>query len=353
MRTGDIKDREWIVQWSGGWSLLSSSYFGYEYTETIAHYLGASIPHAVLVSHNGFSTCYYAREELDAFGESLAKKVEADRTVATKWCADLKKRTDKITAVMDRVKQGNVSEGGFEEFVDALDYYVPPHAAVKRVVDYLPAGMLQELLPAFTDARLYAEKVYTESEKTMQLFAEWIAAKHGIEPQLVLCLVKEEIPALFKSGKFPPVKTLQERFENSALIFYRGKGELFSGSKVNGLESALTAKQSKDCLRGRAAFPGRAEGVARVVLDPKKPGIFNKGDVLVTGMTRPEYLPLIVKASAVVTDGGGVLSHAAITSRELKKPCVIGTVNGTKLLKGGEMVEVDADKGEVRILKLH
>ncbi|MDD1444202.1 PEP-utilizing enzyme, partial [Dolichospermum sp. ST_sed3] len=66
-------------------------------------------------------------------------------------------------------------------------------------------------------------------------------------------------------------------------------------------------------------------------------------------MTRPDFVPLMKKAGAVVTDAGGILSHAAIVSRELNKPCIIGTEVATNILKDGDIVEVDADKGIVRI----
>ncbi len=76
-----------------------------------------------------------------------------------------------------------------------------------------------------------------------------------------------------------------------------------------------------------------------------------KGDVLVANMTRPEYVILMKKAKAIVTDEGGLTSHAAVISRELGIPCIIGTQIATKVLKDGDLVEVDADKGIVRKVK--
>ena len=72
------------------------------------------------------------------------------------------------------------------------------------------------------------------------------------------------------------------------------------------------------------------------------------GDVLITSMTTPDFVPLMQKACAIVTDIGGLLCHAVIMSRELGKPCVIGTKIATQVFKDGDMVEVDADKGVVR-----
>jgi pyruvate,water dikinase len=75
-----------------------------------------------------------------------------------------------------------------------------------------------------------------------------------------------------------------------------------------------------------------------------------KNDILVTSMTRPEFLPIMKKAAAIVTDEGGVTCHAAIISRELKIPCVIGTTCATTSLKDDDRVLVDADHGLVEIL---
>jgi pyruvate,water dikinase len=75
------------------------------------------------------------------------------------------------------------------------------------------------------------------------------------------------------------------------------------------------------------------------------------GDVLISTMTTPDFVVLMHKAGAIVTDIGGMLCHAAIVSREINKPCVIGTKFATKIFKDGDMVEVDADKGVVKIIK--
>jgi pyruvate,water dikinase len=76
-----------------------------------------------------------------------------------------------------------------------------------------------------------------------------------------------------------------------------------------------------------------------------------KGEILVSPMTMPDFLPAMKKAAAFVTDEGGMACHAAIVAREIKKPCVVGTKNATKILKDGDLVEVDANNGVVRILK--
>jgi phosphohistidine swiveling domain-containing protein len=76
-----------------------------------------------------------------------------------------------------------------------------------------------------------------------------------------------------------------------------------------------------------------------------------KGDILVTGMTLPDYVPVMKIASAIITNEGGITCHAAIVSRELGIPCIVGTKIATQVLQDGDLVEVDADKGIVKIIE--
>ena len=89
----------------------------------------------------------------------------------------------------------------------------------------------------------------------------------------------------------------------------------------------------------------------RVALVPTESHLLEEGEILVTSMTSPDYVPAMHRASAIVTNEGGLLSHAAIMSREFGKPCIVGTKVATKVLKTGDLVEVDAEKGVVRILE--
>ncbi len=77
----------------------------------------------------------------------------------------------------------------------------------------------------------------------------------------------------------------------------------------------------------------------------------NKGDILVSIATNPDIVPAMKKAAAIITEQGGITSHAAIVSREFNTPCIIGTKIATKVLHDGDLVEVDADKGIVKIIK--
>lgn len=104
-------------------------------------------------------------------------------------------------------------------------------------------------------------------------------------------------------------------------------------------------------LRGFIANVGKATGKVVIINRISDFEKFKEGDILVSSMTRPEMIPIMKMAAAFVTDEGGITCHAAIVAREMKKPCVIATKIATQVLKDGDMVEVDAEKGIVRIIK--
>lgn len=103
-------------------------------------------------------------------------------------------------------------------------------------------------------------------------------------------------------------------------------------------------------LRGLIANHGLAKGKAKIVKTAYEIGKVKNGDILFAPTTAPSFIIGMKKAAAFVTDEGGITSHAAIVSREMGKPCIIGTKIGTKMFKDGDLVEVDANKGIVRKL---
>ena len=100
-------------------------------------------------------------------------------------------------------------------------------------------------------------------------------------------------------------------------------------------------------LSGSPASPGIGTGPVKILKSPKEIGKISKGDVLVAPMTSPDYVPAMKKSAAIITDQGGQTSHAAIVSRELGIPCVVGTEEATKKLKDGEIVTVNGEAGQI------
>jgi len=110
-------------------------------------------------------------------------------------------------------------------------------------------------------------------------------------------------------------------------------------------KSSNSDARSVDPIKGFIANKGLVRGIVKIILSSKE------GDILVTTMTSVDFVPVMEKAGAFVTNEGGITSHASIVAREMNKPCIIGTQNATQVLRDGDLVEVDADKGIVKIVK--
>ena len=151
----------------------------------------------------------------------------------------------------------------------------------------------------------------------------------------------------------------KEQLLERSLVAFQGVYWPISGDILIGVEAIKKnmelATDNKDDqsteVKGQVAFRGKITGRVCVVMRDSDFPKFKEGDILVASMTRPEFVPLMKMASAFVTDEGGITCHAAIVARELKKPCIIGTKIATKVLKDGDLVEVDADNGIVKIIK--
>ena len=132
------------------------------------------------------------------------------------------------------------------------------------------------------------------------------------------------------------------------VFIVQARPETFWVSKQSRQEPVTaTTGERKVIVKGLAASPGIAMGKARVLLDIKDAKEFKKGEILVTRMTDPDWVPVMKVASAIITDEGGITSHAAIVSRELGIPAIVGTKDATKLLRTGQEITVDATRGVV------
>ncbi len=163
-----------------------------------------------------------------------------------------------------------------------------------------------------------------------------------------------EIYKLIKQGKIGPshISLMRERLCYYFLLLEDGKISEESGDKAKKIINKLLTpldNQIKE-LKGTIAYKGKVTGKVRLILIEYQAQNLKEGEILVSSMTDPDMVPAMKKAGAIVTDEGGITCHAAIVARELGKPCIIGTKIATKILKDGDLVEVDANNGIVKKL---
>lgn len=169
----------------------------------------------------------------------------------------------------------------------------------------------------------------------------------------LLNAIPAELAALL--GNSIPVPSLADRSRLGVYATIGNRQITLSGKKANQfIKKFVIVKQEekdKHAMHGIPVSPGLAQGKVRLVFYNQDFSKFKSGEILVAYQTMVHFLPIMKKANAIITQFGGLTSHAAIVARELKKPCVVGVKGVTKLLKTGDWVEVDAKHGIVRKLR--
>ena len=352
-KTNTLFNQIWIKRWAGSYTFISCDYWGKQYHSSLKKHLGIGFDHCLFIHKQGVVSFFLLKDEFHNFGKKMSEIAVKNPSRAKKWLTALKENTDHITLLMKKLMGKLPTFKEYEKFLFYYNRHLPFHNFMKKTVDFLPQQAGEVLLPLFKEARVYSEHVYSDTERFFRGLAKVIAKQSGYNHNNLTCLSQKELEKYLKTKKLPPEKILKKRYKCSALLFKKGKSSFLFDEKVKKIEKQIfdTLHDNKNDIKGSIAYTGIATGIARIVLDPHKPGKFNNGDILVTGMTRPEFLPLVQKASAIVTDAGGVLCHAAIIARELKKPCIVGTEIATKLIKGGQTIRVDAENGVISVIK--
>ncbi|PJA47283.1 hypothetical protein CO172_02315 [Candidatus Uhrbacteria bacterium CG_4_9_14_3_um_filter_36_7] len=178
-----------------------------------------------------------------------------------------------------------------------------------------------------------------------------MAKRRGVDPELTKQMLLEEVGSWFIDNTLG-IDELRERQNRCVAFWKEGETRVYTGSEeFDGIHSILLGENKEDDaqdLRGLVACLGRARGTARIVKSVEEISKVQDGDILVAVMTRPDYVVAMKKAAAIVTDEGGITSHAAIVSRELGVPCIIATKKATKIFKDGDFLEVNAHHNWVR-----
>lgn len=184
---------------------------------------------------------------------------------------------------------------------------------------------------------------------------ENIAKRMHIDLEDVSFIQESEILA-FLDGKLKISKKLLANRKKGFAVYLDNRKKLIclygaDIQKVLKMFSLLGDEEEIKDINGRVASKGTASGKVVIVKGVKDLAKVREGDIIVAITTHPDYVSAMKKAAAIVTDEGGITSHAAIVSREFGIPCIVGTKSATHLLNDGDRVEVDAIEGRVKILK--
>lgn len=352
-------------------SLIDVSAWHRGYTEGMKKWLGWSYSDSVFYIHDGYTEIMRpSHEHFVDFRDCVISRIESDST----WFDNELKKLNKL--ILNIFKFYDNSKKKLTELssVEMSDIY-------KKYVDYISQAMgpftTMLWFPIWLENDEVGKEKYKREidlaifyrKKTERLFpggAELtslilfrVSKEVLISEPLIRVLSADELLNYLKKGLKPDYKILEDRVKG---FIYSKKGIILTGSSPAHLESVidhigyeLVDKKHDNAdvkeLKGLVACRGKVKGRVRIIMSKRDIPNLLEGEVLIAAMTTPEYLPALKKAIAFVTDEGGITSHAAIVAREMKKPCIIGTKIATKVLKDGDLVEVDANKGIMKIIK--
>jgi phosphohistidine swiveling domain-containing protein len=164
-------------------------------------------------------------------------------------------------------------------------------------------------------------------------------------------LMPNEIKSALLDSLDMTKSTIKRRKECCVIVAEERPGlAIFQDDGAKNIVKSLNHMNKQDIKGFVAHGAGIVQGKVKIIFDPHKESI-EPGEILVTTMTRPDFMPMLHKAKAIITDEGGVTCHASIISREMKIPCIVGTRAATKLLKTGDIVEVNCNQGTVKVIK--
>ena len=227
---------------------------------------------------------------------------------------------------------------------------------------YRSIGLSDKFKKAFQLLSFWS--AWTDERKRAALIADWyleayakeIAKRLGMSIWQVKYLTAPEAITALLGGKRPGVGELKKRRRLALFLTVKSGSrvidQVITGRKAQILWRAMFPPKKSSQIKGQVAWAPvkQIQGVVQIVFNPHTEK-FKKGRILVTTMTRPDFVPIMRKAKAIICDEGGITSHAAIISRELGIPCIIGTKNATKVLKNGNYIKIDVKNGIIKKVK--
>ncbi len=223
----------------------------------------------------------------------------------------------------------------------------------KMWLDDMNASDLLRAFLKFSDECIFIQDCRKQAVLRLNHFIfsalDILAARLNFDPELIRYIMFYELEDCIKNPKkYEPIA--RERQAGCLILVDRDGMAIFSRDELTHLDLSDFFPDDSTIIEavGTVASPGKVRGVARVILGSDQFGQFQKGDILITNQTTPDFVPLMKQAAAIIAEQGGITSHAAIVSRELGIPCLVGVKKAMSIFAGGGMVEVDAEKGIVR-----
>jgi len=339
------------LSWERNFSFLGTFLIARQHMKALWKELDIGYSMCAFFHSHGQVKFYRSESDEENFNRTLGERCLKEKDFANHVAELLRECTDEMNKFFKKEK--GFSKKNINNFFQLADRHFAFHLGVFWSADWLGQSRSAESDRILNDILLPVRKY---NEFVLPLIEKWLL-EYNTEYR---CMTPDECREKVLNGKNISEETKEARDEASFVYMDRYDGiKLFSCQGEEALswrdkfeEKFLTGfDSSRNELKGRTIFPGVYKGIARVVQKFDDFKNLKDGEVLVAPMAIPAYYNFIKNSGAIVVDEGAVLSHASILAREFKIPCVMGTKIGTSVLRDGDLVEVDGDRGIVKILK--
>ncbi|MFA4937266.1 MAG: PEP-utilizing enzyme [Patescibacteria group bacterium] len=313
-------------------SILSCSVFGKTHAVSMKRIFGVKFSATLWVKDNKQIIFYRSKSEYDSFSRIAGMKFLQNKDFVNRICQKLIYYTDWFNSFLkNNANRKSFSKDFFTKYRDFFAY----HQAVYWGGDYLsklnsPSAKIKKIIKRLKNVYKYNELVVPN--------IECFFSKVGIADYVYSDILSKRI--------------INNYNKKVGLLFIGSRMFVLKNYDVKFFKKFIQSEKIlSDNIRGLSVYPGYYQGricLISSLYDFKK---IRKNSVLVTSMTRPQFNKYISRAGAIICDEGGMLSHAAILAREAKIPTIVGTKVATKVFSNGDLVEVDANRGLIKILK--
>jgi phosphoenolpyruvate synthase/pyruvate phosphate dikinase len=329
-----------------------------EITKIIKHNEGVSEEHLIahIVDESSHTKLHDSNKKLSKIFEkhkaALLKSNFTTNNLNNKALVELEKHSEEFGWL-------NTGERGGKpwttlEFLDQMRNLVKLSNKADKAHFYFPANKnIQNIIKINLNDNIAADK-QVELDFLFQKFLK-SKLRNYYDENILEFITFEEIKSVLARPEL--ITKYKNRTNNTKRIAYPMNGTVHLHYFDNEKEfTSITnliqhKKHHQDSITGTIACRGKAKGTVKIIRNANDLNKIKMGDIMVAIKTQPQYVLAMNRAAAIVTDMGGITSHAAIVSREFGIPCIVGTLNATKILKDGDRVLIDAEKGLVKKIR--
>jgi len=344
-----------------GFSYFIASLAFEGYAQDMVKKIGWGYRDQLVISKDNFLTVYGSLRDQKSFTKFAAKHnekffIKVNNLIITK----LKKAEKNISELNKLLAIPDLSADEIKKILTIFYISYRDLYSVYRFSTlfdgYYNGKFKKKLVKKFAKTKDLCGRFFTETDKTtLEIIKKHLSIIMKVDKKILLGLSYQEIIRSINQKKLVISKgELKFRSNNFTLLAVDHKLKLIvknqtKFSKNNFIFAGI--KDNANEIKGQVACRGKVTGIVKVALLASQLKRAKIGSILVTPMTTFNHVSFLRKFSAIITDEGGVTCHAAIISRELNKPCIIGTKIATKVLRDGDFIEVDANNGVVKILR--